>query len=448
MAITSLARILGSMAMIVFAGAVAAGATGAFFSDTETSTGNTFTAGSIDLQIDNESYVTNSEGDLVASTETSWDLADLSGELFFSFTDLKPGGYGEDTISLHPGSNNAWACMAVAVTGTPENSLEEAEVEANDPGTAQGDDGELQNYLNFAFWRDDGDNVFEVGEPVMLNLSGAAATVFNGAWNAIADSANLSAIPANDVSYVGKAWCFGTLTQTPVSQDGQGKTGSNGPLQRGTGFSCNGSGNQNDAQSDGVVADVSFYAEQSRNNPNFLCADLPPMNEAADITSASPTIVSQDFSPEMGATLARDADAYLGRTITYTGPVVGADPDTIKWRITINGPAGLDPTDVDMDEVGYNDPPNGVTLGTFHYPFQVVDADTVQAIGSCSTPSLHDNGCATDAFSLDADDVFSNADKVNFAATAPTGAYTIKYELVNTNGGAVIGTYVVAVTVI
>ena len=35
---------------------VISGATGAFFSDTETSQGNTFTAGAIDLLVDNESY--------------------------------------------------------------------------------------------------------------------------------------------------------------------------------------------------------------------------------------------------------------------------------------------------------------------------------------------------------------------------------------------------------
>mgnify|MGYP001578414017 FL=1 len=49
-------RILLSLGMIVFVAAAALGATGAFFSDTETSTGNTFTAGAIDLGIDNESY--------------------------------------------------------------------------------------------------------------------------------------------------------------------------------------------------------------------------------------------------------------------------------------------------------------------------------------------------------------------------------------------------------
>lgn len=88
------ARILASLGMIVFVAAIAAGATGAFFSDTETSTGNTFTAGDIDLQIDNESYTvaTSTPGvgpsNLVASPWTSWDLTDLVAGThhFFDFS--------------------------------------------------------------------------------------------------------------------------------------------------------------------------------------------------------------------------------------------------------------------------------------------------------------------------------------------------------------------------
>ena len=42
--------------MIAVVAIIAVGATGAFFSDTETSTGNTFAAGAIDLGVDNTSY--------------------------------------------------------------------------------------------------------------------------------------------------------------------------------------------------------------------------------------------------------------------------------------------------------------------------------------------------------------------------------------------------------
>ena len=102
-------KILLSIGSILFAGAILAGATSAFVMDTETSTGNTFASGVIDLTVDNESYFTDENGKLVFSPSTSWDLSGLSGKLFFNFLDIKPGDIGEDTISLHVNNNNTWA---------------------------------------------------------------------------------------------------------------------------------------------------------------------------------------------------------------------------------------------------------------------------------------------------------------------------------------------------
>ncbi len=263
-------RLLASLGMIVFVAAIWAGATGAFFSDTETSTGNTFTAGDIDLRIDNTSYFTNASGTLVASPNNTWAISDLTNQLFFSFTDVKPGDIGEDTISIHPGSNDAYACMAADITATPDNGINEPEGNAGD--VTAGDGGELQTFLNFSFWEDDGDNVFEVGEALLPDLQGTAATIFDGGWNTIADSGNGPALVGGSTSYVGKAWCFGTLTANAVVQDG---INTSGPLVRGTGFTCDGSGANNIAQTDGITVDVSFYAVQARNNGQFLCSGLP-----------------------------------------------------------------------------------------------------------------------------------------------------------------------------
>lgn len=276
-------RILLSLVLIGTVGAGALGASRAFFSDQETSTGNTFTAGAIDLQIDNESYVTSSLGVLEASPNTSWALSNLTNQLFFNFSDVKPGDIGEDTISLHVTNNDAWACMAVNITSKPDNGLVDPETDAGDV-TDGVNAGELQNYLNFTFWKDDGDNVYEAGESIISSLSGAAGTIFNGAWSPIADSQNLPAFTGAITGYIAKAWCFGTLTPNivPVAQDALGKTNpnTNGPLVRGTGFTCDGSGSQNDAQTDSIVADVSFYAVQSRNNAGFVCSSLPVLTPA------------------------------------------------------------------------------------------------------------------------------------------------------------------------
>ena len=256
--------------MIAVAGVVVAGATGAFFSDTETSTGNTFTAGAIDLTIDNASYRSDEEGEMVFSGDNSWDFTDLTEELFFSFSDLKPGDIGEDTISLHVTSNDAWACMNINITDTPENDVTEPEDDLED----EGPNGELQNQLKFKFWADDGDNVYEQGENIFWE--GLANDLFDGNWVTLADSdytvfgdeEDSYPLEGNGTYYVAKAWCFGDLNSLNLPDNSDLP-----PNVRGSGFTCDGASSSvsNLSQTDGIVADVSFEAVQARNNPDFLC---------------------------------------------------------------------------------------------------------------------------------------------------------------------------------
>lgn len=274
-------KILVSLGMIVFVGGIVAGATGAFFSDTETSTGNTFAAGAIDLKVDNESYVTDIQtGRLILSTSTSWSLTDLTIEKFFDFRDVKPGDIGEDTISLHVNNNDSWLCADVSLTSNNENTLVDPESDDGDV-TNDPNGGELANQINFIWWADDGDNVLESNENVLPGGPLGAISVGASTTVAIADSQNnifgSGPIPGGSDRFIGKAWCFGVLSQTPVTQDGQGKTGSNGPLARGTGFTCNGAPVNNTAQTDSLTADVAFRAVQSRNNLSFLCNPIQPI---------------------------------------------------------------------------------------------------------------------------------------------------------------------------
>lgn len=286
----SIGRILASLGMIVFVGAVAAGATGAFFSDTETSTGNTFTAGDIDLQIDNTSYAldfnipswpTATSGVLVLNQANSWSLADLVAgtHKFFDFTDVKPGDYGEDTISIHVGSNDAWMCAAARITDDSDQTLTEPEL-ADDlatstfPGAGFGD---LDSVINFAFWKDDGDNVYEPNstnggaETIFLSgpLSGLGAQGKITLSDSVGGPFGTGGIPGDSTVYIGKIWCAGTLTPGTLVQDGSGNTRS--PLT-GTGFTCDGTLVNNAAQTDQVQGDMQFYAVQKRNNTSFTCS--------------------------------------------------------------------------------------------------------------------------------------------------------------------------------
>jgi predicted ribosomally synthesized peptide with SipW-like signal peptide len=259
-------KIVLSVATIALVAAVAIGATTAYFSDTETSTGNTFSAGAIDLKIDNESYY-NGE----PSEGTSWELSDLTDEVFFNFQDLKPGDYGEDTISVHVDSNDAWACANITLTGAPDNGIVEPESEAGDQ--TDGDwEGELDDELNFIFWADDGDNVLEEREEVLLSgkasdlpqgddNSGATYTLADSNYNAFNQQGPLT---GGQTYYIGKVWCFGELDITPLTQDDYDpETADN--------VSCDGAPVTNLSQTDSVIGDISFTAVQSRNNDNFTC---------------------------------------------------------------------------------------------------------------------------------------------------------------------------------
>src|SRR3989344_2559837 len=140
-------------------GGVAFFATGAFFSDSETSTDNLLQAGAIDLKVDNESFYNG-----VFSDNTSWlGPTDLDEQLFFSFRDLKPGDYGEDTISLHVDNNDSWICADVTLTSDNENIIVDPEDDDGDV-TDDPNGGELADRVRFLWWADDGDNVLENGE--------------------------------------------------------------------------------------------------------------------------------------------------------------------------------------------------------------------------------------------------------------------------------------------
>jgi len=160
-------KILISLSVIALAAAITVGGTIAFFSDTETSTGNTFTAGSIDLKIDNDAWFNG-----VRQDQLSWSLTDLTNELFFDYSDLKPGDWEEDTISIRVDNNPSWVCANLTITKDDDVTCTEPELgddnTCNDPDEDLWD-GELGQELQFIFWADDGDNVLEQGEEVVLS---------------------------------------------------------------------------------------------------------------------------------------------------------------------------------------------------------------------------------------------------------------------------------------
>lgn len=260
------------------------------------STGSTFAVGEVDIKIDNESYYNGA-----LNTETTWDLRDLTVEKFFDFGDVKPDDYGEDTISIHVELADSYLCADVTLTDNNENGCNEPEgqVDAScaNPGP---DEGELADLMEFMWWADDGDNVFENDE-IIISEGPIGALPLNATHTlALADTAtNIwtgqgGAIPVDSTLYIGKSWCYGSLTPQPLEQDGETDVwnpsldndavdGAGQPEDGG--FLCEGTTLGNESQTDSLSLDVAFNAVQTLGNDRFICGLgagvelLPPLIE-------------------------------------------------------------------------------------------------------------------------------------------------------------------------
>ncbi len=178
----------------------------------------------------------------------------------------------EDTIDLTVNNNDAYACMDLTVTGTPENGRNQPELLADTTGGIN--EGELQDELHFTFWADDGDNVLETNEVNKVFVDNKTIkqisddpdkiTLADSTKNVWTSPTAGGPMTGGQTYYIGKVFCYGTLTQAPA------QSGTNDPTQV-SGFACNGVPVTNASQTDGVVGNVSFDVVQSRNNANFRC---------------------------------------------------------------------------------------------------------------------------------------------------------------------------------
>lgn len=177
---------------------------------------------------------------------TLWNEKDLgAGDVFWNFDDVKPGDRGTNVISLHVASNDAYVCMLTNHKQNLENGLVDPEIALGDTEPT----GELSQYLMLYVWEDsDGDGVRDVTETNVL---------YNGNFDGLNGAINKLSVAGNGSDNFGVAWCVGALT---ANGDGT--------------FSCNGSGNQDRAQTDKLIADLVLYAVQQRNNSGFTCSSV------------------------------------------------------------------------------------------------------------------------------------------------------------------------------
>lgn len=319
-------KLVMSVGMIVFLAAVVIGGTGAFFSDTETSTGNVFTAGALDLKVDSVAHynglvcfndvwhpesivvwndqVEPAQLELVANANVdaaiaeyqanfpagnptagdecdgTWEETDLGPQTFFNFADLKPGDNGENTLSLHVYNNDAYACVIIDDLVDADNTQTEPELEDGDDTS---DQGELSQELRFFAWADDGDNIWEPqqGEiELFSNTEGPASDVLDGVVYPLFTPETETVLVGSSTEYIGLYWCYGAIsTDNNV-------------------LSCDGSEVTNLTQTDSLSASFTFYVEQARNNNGFTCPVIereePQWTDEGTRTGGSIAFVQDD----------------------------------------------------------------------------------------------------------------------------------------------------------
>ncbi len=261
-------KIIISIAGIGLASALAVGGTIAFYKDTETSTGNVMTAGTIDLTIDSYGAVYNGN-----DIDAGWSLTDLTNEKFFSFGDIKPADHGRRSISLHVNDNDAWACLLVTNREDDENVAIDPELDAGDTADDGVPYGELSQNMEVFAWEDNDNNgtYNPLTDVALIALDGVMMSTLGEII--IADSTSGSPLTSADTRQINIAWCAGDQT-----------------VDGGTGeITCDGAGMTDVAQTDEFTADVVAYAVQVRNNEDFKCSEVELPAQDQDYVVLNPT---------------------------------------------------------------------------------------------------------------------------------------------------------------
>ncbi|MBN2094645.1 MAG: hypothetical protein JW727_01225 [Candidatus Aenigmarchaeota archaeon] len=178
---------------------------------------------------------------------------DIEGKPTFIVEDVKPGDTGEGLFSISVSGQEAWACLVVRNKQDLENGLIDPEEEAGDTTSGE-DQGELSGFIELFGWIDTvKDGKYGLGDTkLFIGPISNKVTSFP-----IADPTNNMVLRSNVPKRVGLLWCFGHITVSGYSAE------------------CDGTSHQNNvAQTDSLIADLSFYAEQRLNNFNFKCSSL------------------------------------------------------------------------------------------------------------------------------------------------------------------------------
>lgn len=178
--------ILGSILVIGVVTAMLGASTQSWLSDEEKSVGNFLVAGSLDLKVD----LVNSTHYRHNGTLLEWKNFSEKNlgprDKFFCWDDIKPGDYGEFTLSLHLYDNPSYLYFNISNILDIDNGINEPEdmVDGVKNGSDSTPTGDLDDYVFFWIWIDwgvipgfgddeesEGDNECQCssGEPVITH---------------------------------------------------------------------------------------------------------------------------------------------------------------------------------------------------------------------------------------------------------------------------------------
>jgi len=212
-----------------------------YFSDSEIAVGNTFSAGTIDLKIDVNESTHMQEwpcgGTQHVEQPICFEEKDLvAGDKVFDWHDIKPGDFGEATISIHVYDNDAWFWMRFT------NIVQDLEFSENisvflwvDDGVHDGFGNDPKEFnpgdLRCPPTGGEGDNIWQEQYETEIIFQGNLSELFEQC-NPLFTQIHLEACTTY---YIGWAW------KVPVEVG-------------------------NEVQGDSITFDIEFYAQQYRNN--------------------------------------------------------------------------------------------------------------------------------------------------------------------------------------
>jgi predicted ribosomally synthesized peptide with SipW-like signal peptide len=180
-------KILASMLIIAVASMLIGAGTVAYFSDTETSKGNTFT---------------------VSTESPNLELSPCGTQPYLPFDveDIKPGHSGVADVNVsNIGTAAGWLSMKLINCVNDENGLLEPEIEAGD---TTADEGELDQFLYLIIWFDDNND--GVKQPGWRVLPGGEQPIIEGYFDGLCGiKIPIDGDPTYDKLKPGMTWTIG-----------------------------------------------------------------------------------------------------------------------------------------------------------------------------------------------------------------------------------------------